>query len=69
MTNASNLLQNINVYYGENKDSDVNWSAAKDIKEATEQELLDKLASLESKIYSSGLLFSVVFFDTNIVAK
>jgi len=24
MTNANNLLQNIIVYYGENKDSDVN---------------------------------------------
>jgi len=37
------------------------------MKEATEQKLLDKLASLESKIYRSGLLFSVVFFQVNIL--
>jgi len=46
MTNTNNLLQNISVFEGENKDSDVNWSAAKDMREVTEQELVDKLASL-----------------------
>jgi len=31
MTNANNLLANMSVYYGENKDYDVNWSAATDL--------------------------------------
>ncbi|MFZ9848391.1 MAG: hypothetical protein ACO3EE_09615 [Flavobacteriales bacterium] len=31
MTNANKLLQNMSVYYGDNKDSDVNWNKATDL--------------------------------------